>query len=155
MAGRQARHLWRAVTAPFEFHRQGRSRRAVLALAISYGLILVALLVFDAAWWLMALLGLCTLPALWDVWRNPAAGLSLSSDALTWHSGRRRAEVPLSEIDHMRLDTRWDFSVRATAVLSNGKRLRLPYESLPPHRSLEAALQARGIRVERHHFNVF
>ena len=65
------------------------------------------------------------------------------------------AEVPLSEIDHIRLDTRWDFSVRATVLLTNGKRLRLPYEALPPHRSFEAALQARGIRVERHHFNVF
>lgn len=143
------------MTTPFEFRRQGRSRRALLALAVTYGLILVALLVFDAAWWLMALLGLCTLPALWDVWRNPAAGLSMTGEALNWHSGRRRAEVPLSEIDHIRLDTRWDFSVRATVLLTNGKRLRLPYEALPPHRSFEAALQARGIRVERHHFNVF
>ena len=114
-----------------------------------------ALVFFDAAWWLMALLGLCTLPALWEFWQNPGAGLTLCDRQLFWHTGRRSATLALTEIDHMRLDTRWDFSVRATAVLRNGKRVRLPCESLPPHRLLEQACAARGIRVERHHFTVF
>ena len=143
------------MTAPYKFARQGRSLRAALALGATYLLILGALVFFDAAWWLMALLGLCTLPALWEFWQNPGAGLTLSDQDLTWHTGRRSATLALAEIDHIRLDTRWDFSVRASAVLTSGKRLRLPYESLPPHRLLEQELEMRGIRVERHHFTVF
>jgi len=106
------------------------------------------------SWWLMATLALLTLPALWDLWRDPSTGLRLDDTRLEWHSGRRSGTLDLSEIDHMRFDTRWDFSVRVTAMLDNNKRVRLPYEALPPHRALEAAFSARGLRVERHHFSI-
>jgi hypothetical protein len=138
----------------FEFTRHGRSRRAVLVLALIYGLLLAAVVLVDAAVWLMAVLALLTLPALWDLWRNPSAGVRLDATRLEWHSGRRAAWMDLAEIDHMRLDTRWDFSVRATAVPHTGKRVRLPFESLPPHRAFETTLTARGVRVERHHFSI-
>ena len=59
------------------------------------------------------------------------------------------------DIDRFRFDTRWDFSVRVSIVLHSGKRIRLPDESLPPHRDLETLLNQAGIRVERHHFTVF
>lgn len=117
---------------------------------------LLALVVFfDAVWWIVVPPALLTLPALWDFWRNPSAGVRLDEGQLHWHSGRREARLALPEIDHMRFDTRWDLSVRVTAVLQSKKRLRLPYESLPPHRVFEEALQSRGIRVERHHFTIF
>lgn len=139
----------------FTFERRGRSRRAILALGITYALIALALIQFDAALWLMGIVAALTLPALWDVWRDTAAGLELDGDRLSWHSGRRSAALRLNEIDHMRFDTRWDFSVRVSAVLDSNKRVRLPYEALPPHRELEQELQDRGIRVERHHFTIF
>lgn len=134
--------------------RQRRWLTAAVLIAV-YAALAGAVIVIDAAWWLMAALALPSLPALWELFADPAAGLRLDARALSWHSGRRRAEIALSEIDHMRFDTRWDLSVRVSAVLKTGKRLRLPHESLPPHRVLAAECAARGLRIERHHFTVF
>lgn len=139
----------------FVFNRQGRSSRTVAILIIIYTVLIAAVLLIDAAWWLMAGLALLTLPALWDLYRDPSAGVQLSNTALRWHSGRRQGELALSEIDHMRFDTRWDFSVRVSAVLPNKKRVHLPFESLPPHQSFEAAFEARDVAVKRTHFSFF
>lgn len=138
-----------------EFHRHGRSAGTATILAAVWAAMLAAIRWLDAAWWLMALLALPTLPALWDLIANPSAGLRLTDARLHWHSGRRQGDLALGEIDRMRLDTRWDLSVRVTAVLTSGRSVRLPHESLPPHRALEQALTDRGVRVERHHFTVF
>ena len=143
------------MAAAFEFSRQGRSPRTVAILIIVYTGLIGAIILIDAAWWLMGILALLTLPALWDLWRDPSAGVRLDADRLDWHTGRRRATLELQEIEHMRFDTRWDFSVRVTAVLQDGKRVRLPYEALPPHRDFEKALVLIGVTVKRHHFAVF
>lgn len=139
----------------FRFVRHGRSPRTAAILAAVYAAIGAAILWLDAAPWLMALLALPTLPALWDLWTNPEAGIVLGDRSLRWYSGRRHADLDLGEIDHMRFDTRWDLSVRVTAVLRSGRKLRLPYESLPPHKVFEAALSDRGVTVKRQHFTVF
>ena len=62
--------------------------------------------------------------------------------------------VAFSEIDHFRLDTRLDFSVRATVVLRSGRKIRLPFEATPPHQAFEDALTARGVTVKRFHFQL-
>ena len=139
----------------FAFSRQGRSRRVIVVLICVYAVLLWAVIMIDAAWWLMALFALLTIPAVFDIWRNPSAGLKLGQDRLDWHTGKRTGALDFGEIEYMRFDTRWDFSVRVTAMLVGNKRVRLPYEVLPPHRDLETALNARDIRVERHHFTVF
>lgn len=139
----------------YSFSRQGRSPRVLGVLICVYAALLAAILFLDAAWWLMALLVLPTLPALHDLYRNPEAGMDLDDRTLSWRSGRRSGALALSDIARLRLDTRWDFSVRATVVLTSGRRIRLPDESLPPHREFEAELLARDIPVERHHFTVF
>jgi len=140
---------------PFSFTRQGRAPRTVAILIGVYTLLLAAVLLVEAAWWLMAILALPTLPALWDLYADPSAGVRLGDRRLDWHSGRRTGTLDLSEIDVMRFDTRWDFSVRVTAMLKDGKRVRLPYDTLPPHREFEAALTARDVKVVRHHFVIF
>ncbi|MEY8830577.1 hypothetical protein AB9K34_19575 [Sedimentitalea sp. XS_ASV28] len=127
----------------------------LIALVLIYAVLIGLCVMVDAAWWLVMLLAMPTLPALVDVLRDTRAGLRLSRNRLEWHTGKRHGALTLGEIDHMRLDTRWDFSVRATACLHDNKEVRLPYEAIPPHRALEAALQARGIPVQRRHFTVF
>lgn len=117
-----------------------------------WALLLALRLIVEAHWGVLGVLALFTLPGFWDLLRNPQAGLSLTADRLRWHAGRRAAEVSLSEVARVRFDTRLDFSVRVTLVLKQGGKLRLPFESTPPHRSLEEALQARGVPTERHHF---
>ena len=140
---------------PFCFTRQGRDQRTVAILIVVYSVLLAAVLLVDAAWWLMAALALPTLPALWDLYTDPSAGVQLDQTRLDWHTGRYNGTLLLTEIDHIRFDTRWVFSVRVTAMLGDNKRVRLPYDALPPHHAFESALSAQGVRVVRHHFVKF
>lgn len=137
---------------PFTYHRQGRNRATLRAVLGVWAVLALAILTIDAAPWLMAIFALFTLPALWDLYANPASGLHMDAQQITWFSGKRQARLIQTDIDHIRLDTRLDFSVRATAVLDSGRRVRLPYEATPPHAAFETALQAHGIATERHHF---
>ncbi|WP_170422634.1 hypothetical protein [Ruegeria arenilitoris] len=139
----------------FTFTRNNRAPRTVGVLICVYAALLALVIVFEAAWWLVALLALPTLPALWDVAQDTSAGLSLNDSTLKWFTGSREAEVDCADIDYVRFDTRWDFSVRVSLVLNSGKRIRLPDESTPHHRDFEQVLQQAGFRVERHHFVAF
>ena len=139
----------------FTFSRNNRAPRTVGVLICVYAALLALVMLFEAAWWLVALLALPTLPALWDVAQNTSAGLSLDESKLKWFTGTREAEIDCADIDYIRFDTRWDFSVRVSLVLNSGKRIRLPDESTPHHREFEQVLQQAGFRVERHHFVAF
>ncbi|WP_171096863.1 MULTISPECIES: hypothetical protein [unclassified Ruegeria] len=139
----------------FEFTRQNRNQRTVTVLICIYAVLVGLIIVLDAAWWLMGLLALATLPALWDVAMDTRAGMSITDDKLSWYSGKREGSLALAEVKKFRFDTRWDFSVRVSAILKTDKRIRLPDESLPPHKQLEIVLQSAGFDVERHHFRVF
>lgn len=138
----------------FQFHREGRNKATLYAVVAVWAGLFAAYLLVDAAPWILAAIGLFTLPALWDLYKNPSSGLTFTPDALTWFTGARNASVAWREIDRVRLDTRLDFSVRASAVLHSGRKIRLPYECTPPDELLEAALNARGVRTERHHFSL-
>lgn len=142
------------MAAPFVFEQQVRRPVTALVVLAIWAVLLAAWIWLEAALWLLVVIAVFTLPALRDLIRNPAAGLTLSDDKITWHTGRYEGAVELAELDHMRLDTRLDFSVRATAVLTTGRKIRLPFEATPPHRAFEAALEARGIRVKRFHFQL-
>ncbi|MEM6303516.1 MAG: hypothetical protein AAF744_02290 [Pseudomonadota bacterium] len=140
---------------PFAYRTAARSPATFLAFAAVWAALIAAWVWLDAAIWILAVIAAFTLPALYDLVMGPEAGLTLEADEMTWFSGRRTATLPYSEMAHMRLDTRLDFSVRATAVLQTGRKIRLPFEATPPHRAFEEALQARGLKVERHHFQLF
>ncbi|MBE1284910.1 MAG: hypothetical protein GJ676_16480 [Rhodobacteraceae bacterium] len=140
---------------PFAFHRDSRSAKALLGVAAYLTMLAALLVLFQAAWWIVVLLGLPAIPALIQLWRNPKSSLRLDKQDMNWTSGERTGGVALSEVDKMRFDTRWDFSVRVSILLRNGKRIRLPHDVIPPHRDFEAELQSRDIHVERHHFVVF
>lgn len=139
----------------YSFSRRGRSPAAVLATAGWLIALLVLWQLLDAAVWLMVLLALPALPALLDLIRNPLSGMNISGNRIAWFTGGLTGEASFSEIDRVRFDTRWDFSVRATLILRDGKRIRLPQEATPPHAELDARFQNRGIPTERHHFTAF
>ncbi len=138
----------------FTYQRQARNRATGIVLFGMWGALLAAWVFFHAAPLVVGVLGLCTLPALWDLVINPSAGLKLSDHTLSWHSGNRTGQVALAEIDRIRVDTRLDFSVRATVILRSGRKIRLPFEATPPHHSFDAALSARSVKTERHHFSL-
>jgi|OM-RGC.v1.025294019 hypothetical protein len=138
----------------YAYLNPGRSPRTVGVLALVYGGLGYGLVALEMAWGIAAVLGAFTLPALWDLASGRDAGLSLDDGTLNWHSGRYTGTARLDEIDHVRFDTRLDLSVRVTLVMSGGEKTRLPQESCPPHKRLEAELQTLGVRTERHHFSL-
>lgn len=138
----------------FLWTRQGRNPVTFYAVLGTWAVLLALLVLVDASPALMGFLALFTLPALWELYANPAAGLRIDRDTLSWYTGKRKAALDWSEVTHVRLDTRLDFSVRATAMLTAGRKVRLPYECTPPDKLLEAALNAHGVRTERHHFSL-
>lgn len=142
------------MTATYEYAHTGRNRATLITVACIWAFLLLAVLYLEAAPWLMGLIALATLPALYDLAIARQSGVRLDDDGIHWFAGRREADVRWEAIDHFRLDTRLDFSVRASVVLHNGRKLRLPLEATPPHEEFEAALQARGLTVRRHHFSL-
>ena len=138
----------------FSYRRTSRSLTTALVVAGVLLALWAAWMWLEAAPWLMLVLAVFTLPAVYDLAANPAAGLELRSEELRWYSGRREVQIALTDIDHVRLDTRLDFSVRASAVLASGRKIRLPFEATPPHRAFEEALEAKGIKVMRYHFQL-
>jgi hypothetical protein len=142
------------VTEVYIYQRQGRSAPAILVLVLIWTALFYAWAMLDAAPLIIGIIGACSLPALYDVIVNPAAGFSLSETSLDWYSGRRTAQVSLSEINHVRLDTRLDFSVRATVILNSGRKIRIPFEATPPHKAFEHELNTSNIKTERHHFSL-
>lgn len=139
---------------PYRYETTGRNRRTLVALCLVWALILLAIALFDASLILMALIAVCTAPALYDLMSGRVSGLTLGPDGFSWFAGRRTGEIAWDKIDHIRLDTRLDFSVRASAVLVSGRKVRVPLEATPPADAFEEVLTARGITVKRHHFSL-
>ncbi|MFC6638555.1 hypothetical protein GV827_01505 [Sulfitobacter sp. JBTF-M27] len=142
------------MSTDFTYHRQGRSLRAGLIVLAIWLALAGAYFVLDAALWIVGFLAFFTLPALWDLYRNPPSGLTLTDQEIRWFTGKRTAQVALEEIERVRLDTRLDFSVRVTLVLQTGAKIRLPFEATPPHQALEDALNAHGLTTRRTHFQL-
>ena len=105
----------------FSYCRQGRSLTAARPAAAWAALLLLLGLGMQAAPWLVILLALPLLPVLWDLWRNPAAGMSLDGSTLSWFTGARQGKAELADVEKIRFDTRWDFSVRVTLVMDSGR----------------------------------
>lgn len=141
-------------TKPYIFENRGRSRRAVVALVLIYAVLLALVTFIDMSLWIAGALALTTLPAAYELVTDPRSGLTLDENGLAWFTARTRDSLPLALLDKARFDTRLDLSVRMTLILRDGRRIRLPHAATPPHRSFEAALTARGIAVERHHFSL-
>lgn len=139
---------------PYHYETTGRNRRTLVTLGLVWILILLAIALLDASLILMALIALCTAPALYDLASGRASGLALGPERFSWFAGRRTGEIAWDKIDHIRLDTRLDFSVRASAVLTSGRKVRVPLEATPPADMFEQILTDRGIAVKRHHFSL-
>ena len=139
--------------SPYSFETTGRNRKTLVAIGVVWVAIITAVLWLEASLWLMGGIALCTAPALYDLITARRSGVTLSAEGLSWFAGARTGDISWNKISHMRLDTRLDFSVRASAVLITGRKVRLPLEATPPADTFEDVLSARGIKIERHHFS--
>ena len=106
----------------------------------------------EMAPWLAMIVFLFTLPADYDLISARASGIKVNGDQIAWYAGKRNNSVAANLIDHIKLDTRLDLSVRCTLVLSSGQKVKVPFEACPKHRALEAQLHAHGYTTRRQHF---
>lgn len=141
--------------APYHHQHHGRSPTNFVALAGAWAVLVGLWVGVGAAPWVVALLGMATLPLVWDIARNPQQWLRLDHRGLAWQGLGGQQHIALAEIDHVRLDRRFDFSMRITIVPKAGPRLRLPPGLAPPADALQSALQAHGISCQRHPFSLF
>ena len=142
------------MTLPYTYTSQGRSAATALIVAAVLAALAWAFIRLEAAPLIITVLAAFTLPALYDLLANPHSTLSLDATTLRWTSGRQEAEIALSEIDHLRFDTRLDMSVRLSVVRPSGVKIRIPYPATPPHAEFEALATQAGISTRRHHFSL-
>lgn len=138
----------------YSYESQGRTPKSIAAL-VAMVFILIGLDYIGTVWWIIVIVAMITLPAAIDVFVNATARLDLNDTQLFWKNRSQEVTIPLHEIEKIRFDGRMDMSVRVSVVLKDGRKLRMPYDAMPPHKELEAALQARDVRTERHAFTVF
>ncbi|MGH1412996.1 MAG: hypothetical protein ACRBB0_05860 [Pelagimonas sp.] len=138
---------------PLEFRSSGRSLKAALVLLVVWLVLVLLWAKLNAAPWIMVALFLPTLPAAYEFASAKQAWFELTDKMMSWQSGRRSGDIALNKIDHVRLETRLDLSVRVK-IQAQGKRIVLPQDCVPPHGQLETALRAREIAVTRHHFGL-
>lgn len=138
----------------YSYESQGRTPKSIAAL-VAMVFILIGLDYIGTVWWIIVIVAMITLPAAIDVFVNANARLDLNDSQLFWKNRSQEVTIPLHEIEKIRFDGRMDMSVRVSVVLNDGRKLRMPYDAMPPHKELEAALQARDVRTERHAFTVF
>lgn len=126
----------------------------MVTLGLVWGTLAALTALIDLSYWISGAVFLLTLPATWEVLRDPRSSLTLDKNTLAWSSARFSGSLPLRQIQKVRFDTRLDLSVKVTLLLVDGRKIRIPHASTPPHRSFEAALNARDVVSERHHFTL-
>ena len=142
------------MSLPYTHSTQGRRPATAATVGVIWALLLAAYVWLEAAPLILALVGGFTLPALYDLLVNPVSAFTLSRDTLSWSSGRQEAHIALSEIDHLRFDTRLDLSVRLSIVRPSGVKIRVPYPATPPHATFERIAVEAGLKTRRHHFSL-
>lgn len=138
----------------YHFHTHGRQRSTAIVVGTVWTLLLLAYLWLDASAVILGLIAAFTLPALSDLVRNPLSTFSLDDTHLRWRTPRQQADIALSEIDHLRFDTRLDLSVRLTVVRPSGVKIRVPFSATPPHAAFEPIAVQAGLVTKRQHFSL-
>ena len=117
------------------------------------GLLALFIFVIDAHVLIVVITALAVAPALYDLIRGATATLWLTEAEIGWTTGPRRVALPLERVDEVKLATTLDFSQRATLLLKDGQRLRIPPECLPGGRVLDTEFERRGIAHRRSLFS--
>ena len=137
----------------YRFERRGRRWGVVLPLVGVWIIILILWASLDAVWWIMAIAITFTLPALWDVIKDNRAWVEVWPARVVWGSALRGGDR--ADIDHIRLDRRFDGGMKITLVHVGGAHSRLPPDVTPPVDDFQAALKEAGITAQRHPFSIF
>ncbi|MEP1537490.1 MAG: hypothetical protein ABJQ34_16075 [Paracoccaceae bacterium] len=133
----------------FEFDVSGRRPATgivVVAIWVAVlSVLILAVVVFGSAMWLVAIF------ALYDLLANPKARTRLGQDAGNWFSESRDAKRPW---DQVRRDARHNLSLGACFVLITSRKLHLLVETTPPHVECKSALAVPNIKAEHLHVSL-
>jgi hypothetical protein len=132
----------------FLHQTHGRNPKTALGVALAAALI-VYLYTVGTVWWILLIIAALTLPALADLITNTRRHFVIDENNLSWKNRAQDAEIPLSEIEKVKMDGRLDLSVRVTLILRNQRKLRIPQDVSPKADILESELASRAITVER------
>lgn len=138
----------------YSFTRRARSPRTLIALGLWWAVLAAAYFIVHASEWVVLILGMFSLPAVYEIGANSVSGLEIDGKRIAWHSGTRGGHLPRGQLKSVRLDTRLDLSLRMTLETHQGGKVRLPYECVPAAAEIEAALTAQDIPYARHHFTL-
>ena len=136
----------------YRFERRGRSFSTALSVLAVLVVILLLWVVLDLAIWIAAILAAFALPALWDLIRDPRGTLEVWPGRILWASTLGRGDA--TDIDHVRLNRRFDGTMKVTLVHVGGATTRLPPDIAAPVAQLEPALAKAGIATQRHPFSL-
>lgn len=133
--------------------QHGRRPATIWAVVLIWLGALALWVLFDAAWFVLAIILLASLPALLDVIRNPEVRVEVWDERIVWLSGLRSGES--ADIERVRLDRRFDGGIRITLIHSQIAHTRLPPDIAPPVDAFADALKSAGISAEKHPFSPF
>jgi hypothetical protein len=135
------------------WEHQGRRATVLVAIAALWLVALVLWLAFSVAVFVTVILIGVSLPLIWEAVRNTKTRLEVWPSRVVWASALRDGDR--SDIDHVRLDRRFDGGLKITLIHVGGAHTRLPPDVTPPADALEAALKEAGIAAQRHPFSPF
>ncbi|MGI9393939.1 MAG: hypothetical protein ACR2OY_04775 [Boseongicola sp.] len=133
----------------FLFSRSGRQLSAVAYTIFAVTGLAVLIFGLNAHPLIAAFFAVIVLPAVWDVVVNNRAEMKISDGRIQWRVGQRANDAKLDEIERVMARTGLDFSQRVSIRMRDGTRRSIPPPCIPPGRSLDAELKARGVTVER------
>lgn len=120
-----------------------RQRSAVAWAGLASGLVMLAYAIEQTApLWAWGLLAPCIFVCVLQIALRPSYGLSLTARALCIFDGYREHTLPLSGVDHLRLDENG-----ACLVLRSGDEVPLPRHVLRNTLALIREITERGIPV--------
>lgn len=137
----------------YTFEKRGRTPFTVFALLAIWGGLFLIWLGLGASIWVIGGVALFTLPAFWDVIRDSRATLTISKGRIAWDAAFSSGDR--SDVDHVRLNRRFDGSMKVLLVHVGGATTRLPPDVVPPVEALEKALAKADIPTQRHPFLPF
>ena len=140
------------MTQDFTFERRGRTSTAAFVIAGLYIVLIAAMLLLNVSAWIVGIVFLFTIPAVWDLANDTRSGLTLSENDISWFHGKNSATIELAEIKRFRIDLRMDRSVKFIAELKSGRKIRLPQPSTPPLSDLERELTLRELPFRKNPF---
>lgn len=135
----------------YRFERRGRRPALMVMLIAVWTVILAVWVVLDLATLAALVLVAFTLPALWDIVRDSRGVVEVWAKRIVWSSTLGKGER--SDIDHVRLNRRFDGTMKITLVHIGGATTRLPPDINPPTDAFQTALKDAGIVAQRHPFS--